>query len=86
MDREQEYRKGIASLQKTVADLQARCAVYQEREAKLLQDIDRLKENAVKQKEDLNVKELIIEELKDAVRDGMRSGEVWRTRRRSRQG
>ena len=78
MDREQEYRKGVASLQKTVADLQARCAVYQEREAKLLQDIDRLKENAVKQKEELNVKELIIEELKDAVRDGMRSGEVSR--------
>lgn len=78
MDREQEYRKGIASLQKTVADLQARCAVYQEREGKLLQDIDTLKENAVKHKEDLNVKELIIEELKDTVRDGIRSGEVSR--------
>jgi len=78
MDREQEYRKGLASLQKTVADLQGRCAVYQESEAKLLQDVDRLKENALKQKEDLNVKELIIEELKDAVRDGIRSGEVSR--------
>ena len=78
MDREQEYRKGIASLQKTVADLQARCAVYQESEAKFLQDFDRFKENAVKQKEELNVKELIIEELKDAVRDGIRSGEVSR--------
>ena len=78
MDREQEYRKGIASLQKTVADLQSRCAVYQESEEKLLQDIDRLKENAIKQKEDLNVKELIIEELKDAVRDGIRLGEVSR--------
>jgi len=78
MDSEQEYRKGLASLQKTVADLQGRCAVYQESEAKLLQDVDRLKENALKQKEDLNVKELIIEELKDAVRDGIRSGEVSR--------
>lgn len=78
MDREQEYRKGLASLQKSVADLQARCAVYQENETKLLQDIDRLKENASKQREDLNVKELIIEELKDAVRDGIRSGEVSR--------
>ena len=78
MDREQEYRKGIASLQKSVADLQARCAVYQENETKLLQDIDRFKENAIKQREDLNVKELIIEELKDAVRDGIRSGEVSR--------
>ena len=78
MDREQEYLKGIASLQKTVADLQVRCAVYQESEAKLLQDIDRLKENAIKQTEDLNVKELIIEELRDAVRDGIRSGEVSR--------
>lgn len=78
MDREQEYRKGLATLQKSVADLQARCAVYQENETKLLQDIDRLKENAVKQKEDLNVKELIIEELKDAVRDGIRTGEVSR--------
>lgn len=78
VDREQEYHKGIASLQKSVADLQARCADYQENEARLLQDIDRLKENAVKQREDLNVKELIIEELKDAVRDGIRSGEVSR--------
>ena len=78
MDREQEYRKGLAALQKSVADLQARCAVFQENETKLLQDIDRLKENAIKQKEELNVKELIIEELKDAVRDGIRSGEVSR--------
>lgn len=78
MDREQEYRKGIASLQKSVADLQSRCAVYQENENKLLQDIDKLKTSSIQQKEGLNVKELIIEELKDAVRDGIRSGEVSR--------
>ncbi|PFX16941.1 Centlein [Stylophora pistillata] len=78
MDHEQEYRRGIASLQKSVADLQARCSAYQEKETKLLQDIEKLKENSCKQREDLNVKELIIDELKDAVREGMRSGEVSR--------
>lgn len=78
MDREQEYRKALASLQKSVADLQVRCSGYQEKETKLLQDIERLRENSSKQQEDLNVKELIIEELKDAVREGIRSGEVSR--------
>lgn len=78
MDREQEFRQELASLQKSIGDLQARCAAYQENETKLLHDIDALKENAIKQKEDLNVKELIIEELKDAVRDGIRSGDVSR--------
>ena len=78
MDREQEYRRGLASLQKSVADLQIRCSEYQEKETKLLQDIEKLKENSSKQREDLNIKELIIEELKDAVRAGIRSGDVSR--------
>lgn len=76
--RDQEYRKGVASLQKSVADLQARCTVYQEKESKLLLEIERLKENLAKQQEDLKVKELIIEELKDAVREGIRLGDVSR--------
>ena len=78
MDREQEYRKGLASLQKSVADLQARCSVYQEKEAELLREIERLKETSAKLTEDMKVKELIIEELKDAVRGGIRSEEVSR--------
>ena len=78
MDREQEYRKGLASLQKSVADLQARCSVYQEKETKLLREIEELKESSAKLKEDLKVKELIIGELKDAVRDGIQSAEVSR--------
>ena len=76
--REQEYRKGLASLQKSVADLQARCSVYQEKETKLLREIEELKESSAKLKEDLKVKELIIGELKDAVRDGIQSAEVSR--------
>ena len=76
--REQEYRKGLASLQKSVADLQARCSVYQEKETKLLREIEELKESSANLKEDLKVKELIIGELKDAVRDGIQSAEVSR--------
>ena len=78
LDREQDYRKGLASLQKSVADLQARCSVYQEKETKLLREIEELKESSAKLKEDLKVKELIIGELKDAVRDGIQSAEVSR--------
>ena len=78
IDREQEYRKGLASLQKSVADLQARCSVYQEKETKLLQETERLRESSAKLTEDVRVKELIIEELKDAVRGGVRSEEVSR--------
>ncbi|CAH3169191.1 unnamed protein product [Porites evermanni] len=76
IDREKEYRKGLASLQKSVADLQARCSVYQEKETKSLQETERLRESSAKLTEDLRVKELIIEELKDAVRGGVRSEEV----------
>ncbi|CAH3155733.1 unnamed protein product [Porites evermanni] len=78
IDHEQEYRKGLASLQKSVADLQARCSVYQEKETKLLQEIEKLRESSAKLTEDVRVKELIIEELKDAVRGGVRSEEVSR--------
>ena len=78
IDREQEYRKGLASLQKSVVDLQARCSVYQEKETKLLQETERLREFSAKLTEDVRVRELIIEELKDAVRGGVRSEEVSR--------
>ena len=78
VDREQEYRKGIASLQKSVVDLQARCSVYQEKETKLQQETERLRESSAKLTEDVRVKELIVEELKDAVRGGVRSEEVSR--------
>lgn len=78
IDREQDYRKELASLQKSVSDLQARCTGYQEKEAKLLREIQSLKESSAKLTEDLKVKELIIGELKDTVRDGIRSGEVSR--------
>ena len=78
IDREQEYRKGLASLQKSVVDLQARCSAYQEKETKLLQETERLTESSAKLTEDVRVKELIIEELKDAVRGGVRSEEVSR--------
>lgn len=78
IDREQDYRKELASLQKSVSDLQARCSSYQEKEVKLLREIESLKESSAKLTEDLKVKELIIGELKDTMRDGIRSGEVSR--------
>jgi len=78
VDREQEYRKELASLQKSLADLQARCSGYQQKETKLLREIEGLKESSAKLKDNLSVKEMIIEELKEAVRDGIRSGEVSR--------
>lgn len=77
-DREKEHRKGLASLQKTLADFQSRCSVFLENENKLLQENKGLKESLAKLKENLKVKELIIEELKDAVREGDRSVDVSR--------
>lgn len=77
-DREKEYCKGLASLQKTLADFQSRCSVFLENENKLLQENKGLKESLAKLQENLKVKELIIGELKDAVREGDRSVDVSR--------
>lgn len=74
--REQEYRKEVASLQKSVTDLQSRCSALQEKQTKLLQENGALKESSAKLQEDLKVKELIIGELKDTMREGIRSVDV----------
>lgn len=63
-------------MQKSVTDLQSRCSALQEKQTKLLQENGALKESSAKLQEDLKVKELIIGELKDTMREGIRSVDV----------
>ena len=73
VERDKKYKKELASLQTLVADLQAQCSLYLEKEINLQKDIEKLKENSITQKEEISVKNIIIRELKDALRDGIQS-------------
>ena len=67
MAREQEHSREVASLQKLVADHQAKLSWYQSVESQLRQEVSELTRSCEKHQEQLRVKEEVIRELKETV-------------------